>query len=52
MVAGIAAFIEASSHSPQYGCAHGAYECPVREGHYLQPGSLTQTPYDIVDISR
>lgn len=50
MVAGIAAFIEAHSHRPIYGCPHGAPECSVGEGHYLRPGSLSQTPYDVLRI--
>ena len=50
VVAGIAAFIEAHSHRPEYGCPGGREECRVGQAHYLHSGSLHQTPYDLLRI--
>jgi hypothetical protein len=52
VILGIAAFIEASSHAPEY------TGCPNREGclreaggpKYLVSGHLSQTPYDLLRI--
>jgi hypothetical protein len=53
IVAGIAAFIEAHSHRPEY-CGTGGrrFECGVGGGvdQVLRSGSLRQTPYDILRI--
>jgi hypothetical protein len=50
VIAGIAAFIEASSHAPEYGCPEGRVRCPVDEANALLPDHLSRTPYDLLRI--
>ena len=45
VIAGIAAFIEAHSHAPRYGCPSGQSECGQ-----LVPRGLSQTAYDLLRI--
>ena len=50
VIAGIAAFIEGHSNRPEYGCPGGASRCAVGSPEALQPGSLSQTTYDLLRI--
>lgn len=48
VIAGIAAFIEAHSHAPKYGCEKAV--CLPSEPEVLLSGHLSQTPYDVLRI--
>jgi hypothetical protein len=50
VIAGIAAFVEASSHPTEYICTPRGEVGETCTGHYLRAGHLTQTPYDLLRI--
>jgi uncharacterized membrane protein HdeD (DUF308 family) len=50
VIAGIAAFIEAHSHRPEYECQGRVGACEHGEDLHLLPGHLTETPYDLLSI--